>query len=66
MASTSKVCTKCGERKKPSEFYASKSCVDGKRGDCKKCHIKVAIEWGKTEVGKASRKKADKKYSQKM
>jgi len=33
-----KRCTKCGELKPETEFYAASECTDGLRGDCKECH----------------------------
>ena len=33
-----KRCTKCGELKPETEFYAAPECADGLRGDCKACH----------------------------
>lgn len=32
-----KICTKCGKRKKLEEYYEYKSCVSGVGGACKKC-----------------------------
>ena len=40
-----KRCTKCGELKPESEFYAAKGCKGGLRGDCKTCHARRAKEW---------------------
>jgi Recombination endonuclease VII len=39
-----KRCTKCGELKPKSEFYAAKGTKDGLRGDCKQCHIARSVE----------------------
>ena len=33
-----KICTQCGEEKPLVEFYKHKRCVDGRVGQCKKCH----------------------------
>lgn len=40
-----KRCTKCGELKSPSEFYAAKGTRDGLRGDCKRCFAARARDW---------------------
>ena len=40
-----KQCTKCGERKPRSEFYAAKGTRDGLRGDCKVCFAARAKRW---------------------
>jgi hypothetical protein len=40
-----KQCTKCGEAKPESEFYAAKGTRDGLRGDCKSCHAARAKDW---------------------
>ena len=40
-----KRCTKCGELKPETEFYAAKGCKDGLRGDCKTCHTQRAKDW---------------------
>lgn len=40
-----KRCTKCGETKEASEFYAAKGGIDGLRGDCKACHAARAKLW---------------------
>ncbi len=40
-----KRCTKCGETKPPTEFYAAKGGIDGLRGDCKACHAARAKLW---------------------
>jgi hypothetical protein len=40
-----KRCTKCGELKPESEFYAAKGTKDGLRGDCKACHIARGKAW---------------------
>jgi len=40
-----KQCTKCGELKPCSEFYAAKGTRDGLRGDCKTCHGARAKAW---------------------
>lgn len=42
---TVKPCTKCGEIKPETEFYAAKGCKDGLRGDCKTCHSQRSKEW---------------------
>jgi hypothetical protein len=34
-----KTCKKCGETKPLSEFYKAAGCVDGHRGECKKCTV---------------------------
>lgn len=40
-----KRCTKCGELKARSEFYAEKGGADGLRGDCKACHAARGRDW---------------------
>lgn len=40
-----KRCTKCGEWKPRTEFYAAKGCIDGLRGDCKACFRVRQIAW---------------------
>jgi hypothetical protein len=40
-----KRCTKCGELKPESEFYAAPGCKDGLRGDCKDCHRASSRAW---------------------
>jgi hypothetical protein len=40
-----KRCTKCGEIKEETEFYAAKGTKDGLRGDCKACHIARGKAW---------------------
>jgi Recombination endonuclease VII len=40
-----KRCSKCGEIKPRSEFYAAPGCIDGLRGDCKACHAARARDW---------------------
>lgn len=40
MASNFKYCTKCGERKKLSEYYKKSGRHDGKTSACKKCCLK--------------------------
>lgn len=40
-----KRCTKCGELKPETEFYAAKGCKDGLRGDCKACFAARARDW---------------------
>jgi len=40
-----KRCTKCGERKSESDYYAAKGTRDGLRGDCKACHAARAKAW---------------------
>ncbi len=42
-----KKCTKCGEQKELTEFYANRKSKDGKRADCKKCQNKVRDNWAK-------------------
>ena len=37
-----KRCSKCGELKPLSEYYAAKGCKDGLRGDCKSCFAERA------------------------
>ena len=34
-----KICTKCGKRKKLGEFVAHKDCIGGVGGACKKCEV---------------------------
>lgn len=41
---THKNCTKCGELKALSEFYAHKAMRDGKRPECKVCTRKVVMD----------------------
>ena len=48
-----KVCSKCGIRKKLSAFH--KNTRGGKKGyraDCRVCHTKTAIEWAKKNKSK--------------
>lgn len=40
-----KRCTKCGELKPRTEFYAEKACRDGLRGECKACFAARAKVW---------------------
>ena len=40
-----KKCTKCGEWKPKSAFYAAKGGADGLRGDCKDCFAVRRREW---------------------
>jgi len=42
---TVKRCTKCGEVKPETGFYAAKGTKDGLRGDCKECFAARAREW---------------------
>ena len=39
-----KTCTKCGETKPLSEFYAMKGMRDGHRNDCKSCNLAAKAE----------------------
>src|ERR1700678_1466769 len=52
-----KVCTKCGKRKKVDNF---RSRPDGKiliHSECRICEVVRATAWAKTIAGKASRKR---------
>lgn len=40
-----KRCTKCGELKPTSEYYAAKGTKDGLRGDCKTCFAVRQRKW---------------------
>lgn len=40
-----KKCTKCGEQKELTEFYANRTAKDGKRSNCKKCQDKTRDKW---------------------
>ena len=42
-----KQCTKCGEEKKLTEFYANSKSKDGKRPNCKVCQNKTKDKWEK-------------------
>lgn len=42
-----KVCSKCGERKRASEFYSDKRTTTGLKSECKACHTKAGIRWQK-------------------
>lgn len=39
-----KACSKCGESKPLSSFYANRKAADGHRGDCKSCVLKSRRE----------------------
>jgi len=40
-----KQCTKCGETKSRTEFYAATGCADGLRGECKACFSARSKLW---------------------
>jgi Autographiviridae endonuclease VII len=40
-----RTCSKCGELKPETEFYAEKTCKDGLRPDCKACHAARGKSW---------------------
>jgi len=40
-----KVCSKCGEEKELSEFYAHQTNKDGRTGSCKVCHNRRGAAW---------------------
>lgn len=55
-----KVCKKCGVSKPIDEFGKAKTCLDGHRGDCKKCQNKYTNQWAKDHP--ENRHKSAKKY----
>ncbi len=47
MPAKTKVCTKCGKRKKLEEYYARRIRKDGKRSECKLCDNAARIRRGR-------------------
>ena len=58
-----KVCSKCKIEKPLSEFHNSKSAKDGKKGACKVCRTREAIDY--QNKNKEKRKEYKKEYYQK-
>ncbi len=52
MPAKSKVCTKCGKRKKLECFYARPGAKDGKQTSCKECQGAVIVAWRRANPDK--------------
>ena len=50
-----KSCVRCGEIKPLTDFHRRSSSKDGRRGDCKACHLIACAERRKTASWKATR-----------
>ncbi len=53
MPAKSKVCTKCGKRKKLECFEPKADMKDGKRSDCRQCRKAAVSLWRKNNPDKA-------------
>lgn len=56
------ICVKCSEDKSEEMFYRNKSRANGFDQYCKVCRNSYTKSWSKTEVGKATRRKARQSF----
>lgn len=48
-----KVCSKCGEKKRLDDFVAERRNKDGRSGTCRKCHTARCAEWARRNPDRA-------------
>lgn len=64
-----KTCNKCLEAKPLSQFYKTKGCVDGHRGDCKECTKRATTKYARDhseEVARYKKSWYDSRATQKI